>query len=92
MACRDDGAACGPCSGDTVCVGSSCETAFPRSYDFTIGALTMPPLDNSGGGWDGLTDNTPPIRMSSCHSAVVVTASHFSSRRRPATHSRWTSV
>jgi hypothetical protein len=58
-ACRQEGS-CGTCEGDTVCVGRTCEPAFGRSYVFTIGALTMPPLDNSGGGWDGLTDNTPP--------------------------------
>lgn len=54
-------AACGPldevgdcpsaCAGDTICVGTTCQAAFPRTYRLTLG-VSLASEDPDGACWD----------------------------------------
>lgn len=40
-----------PCVGDTLCIGTTCEPAFPRTYTMTL-AVSMATRDPNGQCWD----------------------------------------
>ena len=48
------------CSGEQVCVGGSCEDAFPRWYNITLRSALVP-SDNRGMGWDVLGGLPDPM-------------------------------
>lgn len=40
------------CSGDSICIAGSCESAFGRIYDVTNIDVSLPTTDSAGEAWD----------------------------------------
>lgn len=40
-----------PCTGDTICIGTTCQPAFPRTYRVTLG-VSLVDRDPDGACWD----------------------------------------
>lgn len=60
--CDDDGggpdAMCNPsadaCTGETICIGGQCESAFGRIYSIVDVSVSVPTTDGAGDAWDAL--------------------------------------
>lgn len=49
------------CSGDQVCIGTTCQAAFPHAYAITNLSITAPNLRPDGMPWDPDEDGTPDL-------------------------------
>lgn len=49
------------CSGDQVCIGTTCQAAFPHAYAITNLSITAPNLKMDGTPWDPDEDGTPDL-------------------------------
>ncbi len=49
------------CSGETICIGTTCEAAFPRFYTLTVGDVTIAQRDDNGECWDAACGAPDPF-------------------------------
>lgn len=49
------------CTGDQVCIGTTCQAAFPHAYAITNLSITAPNLKLDGMPWDSDADGTPDL-------------------------------
>ncbi|MEO8550034.1 MAG: hypothetical protein ABI678_08670 [Kofleriaceae bacterium] len=49
------------CTGDTVCIGTTCQAAFPHAYAITNLSITAPNLRMDGMPWDPEDDGAPDL-------------------------------
>ncbi|MEO6777312.1 MAG: hypothetical protein ABI467_30570 [Kofleriaceae bacterium] len=64
------------CTGDTVCIGTTCQPAFPHAYAITQLSVTAPPLRPDGMPWNAGEDGSPNLFAEvSVAGAVVTTTS-----------------
>jgi hypothetical protein len=49
------------CTGDTVCIGTTCQNAFPHAYVITQLSITAPQLQPNGMPWTSADDGSPNL-------------------------------
>lgn len=49
------------CDGDNVCIGTTCQAAFPHAYAITKLSVTAPNLKSNGMPWDPDEDGAPDL-------------------------------
>ena len=49
------------CSGDTVCIGTTCQPAFPYAYAITQLSITAPAVQTNGMPWSSAPDGSPSL-------------------------------
>ena len=49
------------CTGDTVCIGTTCQNAFPHAYAITQLSITAPQLQPNGMPWTSAPDGSPNL-------------------------------
>jgi len=49
------------CTGDTVCIGTTCQPAFPHAYAITQLSITAPAVQMNGMPWSSAPDGSPSL-------------------------------
>src|SRR5262245_3461125 len=66
------------CSGETICIGTTCEAAFDRIYRFSGIAVTVAAQDPAGAAWDPLGGAPDPFVAVKLNGTSIVTTANVS--------------
>ena len=61
------------CSGDTVCIGTTCQPAFPHAYAITQLSITAPAVQMNGMPWSSAPDGSPSLYADISVAGVKIT-------------------
>lgn len=61
------------CSGDTVCIGTTCQPAFPHAYAITQLSITAPAVRPDGMPWSSAPDGSPSLYADISVAGAVIT-------------------
>jgi hypothetical protein len=61
------------CTGDNVCMGSTCAAAFPHDYAITNLSVTAPNLKPDGMPWDPDEDGSPDLYVDISVNGTIIT-------------------
>jgi len=64
------------CSGETICIGTSCEAAFDRIYTFSQISVLVAANNQGGSDWDPLGGQPDPQVEVKLNGAVILTTGH----------------
>jgi hypothetical protein len=61
------------CSGETICIGTTCEDAFNRIYSFSTVTVKVASLNQGGSAWDVLGGAPDPQVVVKLNDATILT-------------------